>query len=97
MRKVSQYIKTFRKDYMTLHYVKISDNLLKLFYDEKGYGEFYIRLEDPTKVWGEATLEMKDPDYGHDLIVALAKELMPVVKISKKQFMKEQHLLAPAN
>lgn len=72
---------------MKLTYTKISKEITKYFYqDGDKYGEFYIRIgKDHT-----ATLEMKDPDYGLDLIQALAKELMPTGKVSKKQFMLEQ-------
>lgn len=72
---------------MELTYLKVSKNLYKFFYQEgKKYGEFYIRMT-PDWYGGKASLEMKDPDYGHDLIQAMMKELMPIVKVSKKQFM----------
>jgi hypothetical protein len=86
---------------MNLKYTKISHNLIKFFYEDgKKYGEFYIRMDGH----GNGSLDMKDSEYGHDLIVALAEELMPVVKVpstkyvtydcSKKQFMLDRRLEA---
>jgi hypothetical protein len=81
---------------MKLTYTKIAAKLYKFFYEEgKRYGEFYIRLEpEAGSFGGNASLEMKDPDYGHDLIQALAKELCPTTKVSKKQFMLDRRLEA---
>lgn len=76
---------------MKLTYTKISKNIFKFFYQEnKRYGEFYIRLEKN----GEASLEMKDPDYGHDLIIGLVGELMPETMVIRKEQLKHDLIMA---
>lgn len=61
---------------MNLAYTKISKELYKFFYEDDGYGEFYIRFDnDPVEVNGSASIEYKDKDYGPDLIKALTTEL----------------------
>ena len=90
---------------MNLTYTKISDNLIKLFYqDGDKYGEFYLRfkrltrnlnhMDDPLGVSGEAILEAKDRDYAPSLINALAHELYgeawPVSELINNQFMAER-------
>lgn len=60
---------------MDLIYTKISRNLYKFFYEGKGYGEFYLRFEDATRVNGKASLDYKDKDYGPALLAGLTEEL----------------------
>ena len=60
---------------MKLNYVKIGKNSWKFFYDDDGYGEFYINFEDVYKSWGKAAITYKDFDYAPVLFNAFAEAM----------------------
>lgn len=68
---------------MKLSYAKISKDVYKFFSEDGGYGEFYIRFDDVSKVYGNAEIEMKDPDYSEYLIEKFSETMKDKIDFDK--------------